>query len=117
MGQFIVKLGGKYLLWSTVVDAPVTRGGSVEELREYVQEWEGKRGLAELEQRLERVEQKGTSSYMHASAEEVVWLNRAGKGETCMTIPQLVEHYVTNGGQGELPVGLNHHSEWEARNG
>lgn len=92
----IVKLAGKYLIWSKIVDAPLTFGMTLEELIEHVRDESGRRGLDDLPARLARVEARGTSSLRHSSAVDTIWFNRAGAGETCMTIEQLVEHYVTN---------------------
>lgn len=56
MGRLIAKLGNHYLEWSTVVDAPVTFGMTLEEFREHYREQYGAASMAELEQRLARVE-------------------------------------------------------------
>ncbi len=90
MGNPIVKLEGKYLVWSTVCDAPVTPGMTLGELEEYVRFRYGQQGLADLPARLARVEAKGTSSMDDSSAEETIWLNRAGADETCLSRSQIV---------------------------
>ena len=96
MGQHIVKLEGKYLLWSTIVDAPITYGMTLTELKAYVKEESGNEGLRELPKRLERVEQKGTSALNRDSADDTIWLNRAGKDETRLTRAEFVATYVTD---------------------
>jgi hypothetical protein len=76
-----------YLEWSTIVDAPVTFGMSLEEFGEY-------RGEdPPLGDRMERVEQKGVSSHAHANFDHLIEGNRAGKNETCFTREQIVEWY------------------------
>lgn len=105
MGQFIVKLEGQYLIWSTVVDAPITRGLTLEELREYTVEEAKEEALRSLEERLMRVEEKGTSSRMHSSAEGTITFNNAGVGNTELSVEQIVEFYVRNGARGDRPVG------------
>lgn len=106
MGQFIVKLAGRYIVWSTVVDAPVTYGMTLDELREHVQQRDGSNGLAALASRLERVEQYGTSSPHHESPDEVMWLNRAGRNETALTKAQIIEHYIKRKTPDDkLPIG------------
>jgi hypothetical protein len=95
MGQFIVKLGGKYLVWSTIVDAPITYGMDEAELQEWVKDEYGQQGLRDLPARMERVEQKGTSALTIESAERTVWFNRAGPGESQLTVEQIIEQYVT----------------------
>lgn len=87
MPRYIVKLkddqDGKeyYMEWSTIVDAPVTYGSDLQTFKEYYEKEYGISSLGELEQRLKRVEQKGTSSMMDGSAEEVIEFNRAGENE------------------------------------
>jgi len=49
---------------------------------------------------LARVEAKGTSSYDDESLEATVWLNRAGPGESCLSVEQLEAYYV----RGEAPT-------------
>lgn len=112
MGQFIIKLEDKYLIWSSIVDAPITMGWTLEELTDHVREESGRRGLDELPARLARVEQKGTSATQDDHVVDTIWLNRAGAGETCMSIDQIIEYYVRNGdpqkprprGENEPPV-------------
>lgn len=97
MPQFIVKLSegqqSWYLLHSTVVDAPITYGMSLDQFKKFYQEEYGRQGMEELEKRLARVEAKGTSSMMHASAEDAIDWNRAGKDGTCLSIQQIIDFY------------------------
>lgn len=94
MGNPIVKLEGKYLVWSTVSDSPITYGLTLAELRRYVKEEDGRRGLEDLARRLERVEQKGTSSHLDANADDTIWLNRAGPDETSLHREEIIEFFV-----------------------
>lgn len=99
MGNFLFKLTDKgrdyYLEWSTIVDAPVTYGMSLEELEAYILKTYGERGLATLPPRLARIEARGHSAIDDdaATAWEAVWLNRAGDGETWLTLEQMVAKY------------------------
>jgi hypothetical protein len=99
MPRYIVKLTDEktntnyYLEWSTVVDAPITYGMSLEEFNDYYKEEYGNSGLEQLAARMERVEQKGTSSMLDASADEVISFNRAGDGETCITKEQIIQKF------------------------
>jgi hypothetical protein len=99
MPHYIVKLdtkdGPRYLEWSTVVDAPVTYGMTLDDFTQY---WRKEYGAAadrgdRLEARLRDVESKGTDSYSDASVDATIANNRAGAGETCLTKEQLVEYY------------------------
>jgi len=105
MGRGIVKLGKEwYVEWSTVVDAPVTFGMNRDELIEYLFEQEGNkwhdlddpRILEIIERdvanRLERIDQKGTSFY-HYRSNDFVKHNRAGKNECRLDLNQLIYWY------------------------
>ncbi len=105
MGRYIIKLIDKkdnnkpyYLEWSTVVDAPVTYGMSLDEFKEYYKEEYGNKGIEDLEQRMSRVESKGTSAYNELSAENVISYNRAGKQGGRLTYGQILEQYCRNKG-------------------
>lgn len=76
----------RLLIWSTVVDAPITYGMTEAALREYIKEEEGQSGLRELDDRLERVRTKGTSSYDDATWQDTIRFNRAGPNETELDI-------------------------------
>jgi hypothetical protein len=115
MGTFIVKLPHAtrpYIEYSTIVDAPATRGLTRDELVAHYREEYGERGVAALDARIARADEYGTSSLMGApgerSARDEVALNRAGKGETCLTLEQLTEFFCEHGGRGEPPLGHKH---------
>ncbi|CAN5356861.1 hypothetical protein BH09VER1_BH09VER1_28860 [soil metagenome] len=74
MSRYIFKVDDTYFEWSTVVDAPVTRGMTLTQLEAYVLEEEGKRGLAGLPERLERVERNGTSALIPTTLEDLLAL-------------------------------------------
>lgn len=101
MGKCIFKLVDDdkrewFLEWSTIVDAPVTYGMSLDALREYVKDKYGSEGLAELPERLARVEQRGHSFHGDSEGEDVIGLiaiNRAGLNETMLTYRQMVDVY------------------------
>lgn len=93
MGRYILKLHEHYLEWSTVVDAPVTFGMTLDEFKDYYQAQYGYNGSQDLTQRLERVERKGTSSHIHDNAEDVMAGNRAGRNETSLTPEEVYQAY------------------------
>lgn len=110
MPRFICKVAEGdqvwYLEWSTVVDAPVTFGMSLEDFKAYYKDEYGRSSLDELEKRLERVEAKGTSSMIHDSAEDVMDWNRAGKDGSSLSRQQLIDVYCTRIIQeNERPMG------------
>lgn len=93
MGQYIIKLKEHYLIWSSIVDAPLTYGMNLQELEELIQDEYGAQGMSNLPTRLERVEKKGTSSMQDDSAVDTIWLNRAGPNESTLTIEGIYRHY------------------------
>lgn len=92
MGKGIVKIRDRYLVWSTVVDAPITYGLSREEVEEYVKEEHGNEGLRQLPLRMERVEETGTS-FHGMTASDVMSLNRAGEDEAEITEAEIYQRY------------------------
>lgn len=97
MPHYIVKLetpkGPRYLDWSTIVDAPVTYGMTLDDFKAYYRERFGSAGMLELPAHLARVEAKGASALNYESADEVIAFNRAGPNETCLTKAQLIESF------------------------
>lgn len=69
MGRYIIRITDDtdkkdyFLEWSTIVDAPVTYGMSLEEFEQYYRHEYGESGMRELPGRLERVKENGTSAY------------------------------------------------------
>lgn len=97
MPRFIVKLetphGPRYMEWSTIVDAPVTYGVTLEQFEAYYRERYGTEGMKELPDRLRRVAITGVSADGYASVAGLISCNRAGEDDTCMTLAQIIEHY------------------------
>lgn len=91
MGRFIVKIKDKYFDWSTIVDAPVTYGMSLDEFREYYRKEYGHD--SDLAERLARVEAKGTSSLIDDSLKESISFNRAGDNEKQLSISAIYTKY------------------------
>lgn len=96
MGQYIVKLKEHYLIWSEIVDAPLSSGMTLAELKRWIRGSYGSEGMRQLPARLERVERKGTSSLRDESAVSSIWLNRAGPNESTLTIEGIYRHYCLN---------------------
>lgn len=78
MANPIIKIKDKYLIWSTIIDAPVTNGLNLEELKITLKELSFSNGDDAMNARLERVEKTGSS--MHSDdLHDTVAFNRAGK--------------------------------------
>jgi RNase P/RNase MRP subunit POP5 len=85
-----------YLVWSSIVDAPITFGTTLDQLRDFWQEEYGRVGLEAIDDSLARGRVKTVA--------DVVACNRAGRGETRLTAEQIVEHYFVRRG-GDAPEG------------
>ncbi len=98
MGRGIIKLekGGesRYLEWSTIVDAPVTWGMTLDEFNEYYRHEYGAEGMRRLPDRMARTELKGTSFYLDADVSDTIGHNRAGDSDVSLTHGQIWEKYV-----------------------
>jgi hypothetical protein len=99
MPRYIIRLddGGTayYLEWSTIVDAPVTCGMTLDKFTTWYGEEYGRVGLEELPPRLERVNQTGVSrAWRGSTVDNLISHNRAGAGETCLTREQIIDHYI-----------------------
>lgn len=94
MGEFIVKVADHYLLWSTIVDAPVSWGLTREEFERFYARQYGEQGMARLPERMARVDRKGTSAFNVESADDTMWLNRAGPDEIALSKAEIIEWYV-----------------------
>lgn len=82
-----------YLEWSSVVDAPVTWGMTSEEFAKCYREEYGRSGEEEFEKRMARVDERGTSSRMDATLNELIRHNRAGKNEMPLTYAQILNDF------------------------
>ena len=91
----IIKLRDKYLEWSTVVDAPLTPGLTLEQLQEHIGSKYGPERLKHLPARLERVHRCGTSTLEGISVADLIASNRAGENETRLTEDEIYERYCT----------------------
>lgn len=93
MGRYIIKINDKFFLWSTVVDAPITYGLTMDELTESIRFEYGQRGVDELPERLERVQKHGHSALFDMTLAELLDGNRAGENETTITVDEIYQKY------------------------
>lgn len=86
-----------YLEWSTVVDAPVTYGMTLDEFREYYKAEYGNQGIKTLPEELKRVEEYGISAHPPFNELESYFRhNRAGEKESRLNKQQIIEKYCLN---------------------
>lgn len=93
IAKFTHKKIDYYLEWSSIVDAPVTWGMTLEEFKVYYKEQYGLQGMKELPERLERVDKYGTSSYYNESTKSLICVNNAGPNSKRASYAYIVEHY------------------------
>ena len=98
MGNCIIKIEDQYFEWSTVVDAPITRGMMLVELEAYVKNEYGREGLEKLPARVQRADATGTSMLGHASLDDTISVNRAGPDESCISKADILKRYGRAGG-------------------
>lgn len=91
--KFETKRGPRYLVYSSICDAPVTYGMTLAEFKKFYKKEHGEQGMKDLPARLERVEKTGSSGYEDESLKDAVLVNRAGLGETRMTVDQIRDWY------------------------
>lgn len=98
MGKCIYKVddNGKerFIVWSSVVDGPVTFALTAEEIEAYLVEEAVERAKRDVREMLERTRRTGTSSYDGGSLADEGGANRAGPDETCLSADELFEFYV-----------------------
>jgi hypothetical protein len=92
MPRYIVKLDDWYLEWSTIVDAPVTEGMSLDDFRAHYLRQYGLQGESQLFERLERVEKNGTSA-LDETLDGILSCNRAGPDEAELTKDEIIKAY------------------------
>ncbi|MFA5053971.1 MAG: hypothetical protein WC565_07920 [Parcubacteria group bacterium] len=93
MSRFIVKLRDHYMEWSTIADAPTTKLMPLDRFLKWYRCTYGESGMAELPERMARVEATGTSVYRE-TAESVITGNRAGPDETELTMDEIYEQNI-----------------------
>lgn len=93
MAHILVRIKNLYFVYSTIVDDIVAGGMSLPEYREWSSAEYGRRDHHDLEDRIERVNKKGTSSRNDSSAAESLSGNRCGGGEKKLSLNEIYEKY------------------------
>lgn len=96
MPKFVVKLKDKYLEWSTVVAAPVTRGMTREQMARYLFQRETELAERNVEEVLSKADEYGTSRFpWEEGVRTAIVDNRAGDDEVEITLDEIYEKYCT----------------------
>ncbi len=104
--KFATPEGERYLIWSTVVDAPITFGLPLDEFEDYIRETQDQEDARYFRDvLLPRLEHNTTTSQMEPTVEELVTFNRAGIDQTTLTLEQIVDFFCIRCGHGDQPAG------------
>jgi len=85
----------RYLIWSTIVDAPLTFGCTLDNIFDVWRERYGDHGVQVLKRNL--------ASHGFDSLDDVVVENRAGKNETRLSRQQIIDYYLERRGDPDDP--------------
>jgi len=92
MGHILIKLKSTpeiencYLIYSTIVDAPITYGATKKQIRNWYKKEYGRQGLEGMDNRFEKAENKDWVM-------RVIALNRAGENGKHLSYKKMTEHY------------------------
>lgn len=96
MPRYILKLQGKkktsYMVYSTIVDAPIVYDMTADEVREWWQNEYGKEGMRVFDAKMALVEKTGSS--IGEAPKAVLSGNRAGNREGHMKFADIIATYV-----------------------
>lgn len=99
MPRFTIKIKDRYFHWSTIVDAPITDGKTIDEFRAWYKEEYGCSGYNEklFNRMIDALEKypaaNGNGNPIASTMDEAIRCNRAGKDESYLTSEQIYEQY------------------------
>lgn len=87
-----------YMLYSTVVEAPVTYGMELPEFLEFMKGEYGRRGWSDLQESLDRANEFGCSfDYPKGmSFDELILTNQAGDGSVKLSKEEIIQKYIVS---------------------
>ena len=95
MSEVICHNNGRYNLYFTVSDGfHWVSSISLDQLKKYFKEEFGNEGLRDLDNRLQRAHQTGTSYYL-GNLESLLSMNRAGENEKHLSFKQCIGKFLT----------------------
>lgn len=95
MGRIILHHDGRYAIYSTISDKIDVWDMSEADLREHLIEEALEEARREMEPRIARAAERGSSEY-NASLATTVLCNRAGCNETRLTVEQIIDAFFVN---------------------
>jgi hypothetical protein len=95
MGNPIIYHNGAYNLYTTIGDGPwFEEALTLEELKEFIKEEYGRRGMEEFPQRLERAHKTGTSAHGLTLSDQIL-CNQCGEGCESISEEEFIRRYLT----------------------
>lgn len=95
MPSYIIQHNNVWNIYSTVSDGCYWNSGlTLEELKEWYKEEYGRSGMLELDSRIERALEIGTSSRMDKDLRECISCNRAGPDEAHMSYKKFIDKFL-----------------------
>ena len=95
MPTYIIQHNNVFNLYTTVADGCYFNSGlTLEELKEWYKEEYGNRGLEDLQPRIDRALEKGTSSLLDNSLKDCISCNRAGPKESKLSYNKFINKYL-----------------------
>ena len=84
----------RYLMWSTIVDAPISYALTEAEVIQFIREDAADTAERSGRPHLERAKAHGTSWHHHGrNADDMIANNRAGDDETTLTLAEIIDRY------------------------
>ena len=94
MGGILCHHDGKFNFYNTISDGFRFEGGLTQgQVISLVRKEQGTDGLDKLPDRIRRAVEKGTSSHLEASLEQLVCCNRAGDNEAHLDLQQILDRF------------------------
>ena len=96
MANFILHRDGAYNIYTTIADCACYESAmTLDQLEKVIRFDLGEQGMRDLPYRLNRAHKTGCSSMSGETLEECISCNRAGPHETCLSVDEFVEKYMT----------------------
>ena len=96
MSTVICHKDGRYNIYGSICDSFYWVSSiSLDQLKKYIKDEFGNEGMRDLDKRLERAYEYGTSSHYAQSIKDVVLCNRAGPEEKHLSFQECIEQFLS----------------------
>ena len=93
MVDAIVKINDMYLMWSTIVDAPITYGMTFEQLVKYYAKKYEHSDEDSFREKMMKIDEDGTGFQIGTNTNQIGEYNRAGPNESLLSIDEIYKSY------------------------